>query len=286
MSKKILILSLSPLKTDPRVYRQISFLKDRYWITAAGLSDPEIDGVTYIPLKGSVSTLPGKIRNFVRLKARRFEAFYWSINSIRYAYTALGSETCDLMIANDLVLLPLALRLAEKMKTPVFLDAHEFTPREFDHSPLWRFEFQGFWEYVCRTYLPRVSAMITVCGGIADEYRRLHGVACRVINNAPFFVDQKPSGVRDDRIEMVHHGGLSRSRKMENMIRLMEHLDPRFRLTFMLLNNDPSYLDRLKNLASGEDRITFRDPRAHARHLHGAKRLRPGALPFESRILQ
>jgi hypothetical protein len=103
--------------------------------------------------------------------------------------------------------------------------------------------------------------MTTVCRGIAEEYSRLYDVECEVINNAPFFIDHEYSEVEGNHIRMVHHGGVYRSRKMENMISLMDHLDERFYLDFILVpNNDPRYFEELKNKASTKERITFRDP--------------------------
>jgi hypothetical protein len=59
---------------------------------------------------------------------------------------------------------------------------------------------------------------------------------------------------------MIHHGGINKSRKIENMIYLMDLLDERFTLDFMFVANDQKYLSQLKKLASNKSRINFRDP--------------------------
>jgi hypothetical protein len=46
--KTILIISFTDLGRDPRVNRQIRFLKDDYNIIAAGTVEPAIDIVRYI----------------------------------------------------------------------------------------------------------------------------------------------------------------------------------------------------------------------------------------------
>lgn len=260
-SKKILILSFSPLKSDPRVYRQIMFLKDSYELTAAGFGNPEIEGVHFASIAQVQSSLTKKLMTVLKLKTGRYEDYYWSIYSVRSAWSKLQLVECDLIIANDLFSLPLALEVAKRCKAKVFLDAHEFTPREFDNDAIWRFVFQKFWDYICLRYLPNVSAMTSVCRGIAEEYSRLYGVECEVINNAPFFVDHGYSGVDGSRIRMVHHGGVYRSRKLENMISLMDNLDERFHLDFILVpNSDPQYFKELKKKACTKERISFRDP--------------------------
>lgn len=47
---RVLIISFSDLERDPRVNRQIHFVRDGYEVIAAGLADPKIDGVQYISL--------------------------------------------------------------------------------------------------------------------------------------------------------------------------------------------------------------------------------------------
>jgi hypothetical protein len=237
------------------------FLKDSYELIAAGFSDPEIDGVQFTSIGQKKSSLIKRMATVLKLKTGRYEDFYWSMYSVKSAWSKLKSSECDLIIANELSSLPLALELSKRCKARVFLDAHEFTPREFDSNPIWRFVFQKFWEYICSKYLSHVSAMTTVCRGIAEEYSRLYGVKCEVINNAPFFVDHEYSAVDGGHIRLVHHGGIHRSRKLKNMIFLIDHLDERFHLDFILVpNNDPSYYRQLQKKASTKGKITFRDP--------------------------
>jgi hypothetical protein len=238
--KKILALSFSPLHSDPRVYRQIMFLKDKYELIAAGFSAPTVDGVQFVSIEHKLPNLKWKMAAILDLKTGRYENYYWSMYNVRSAWSKLESVECDLIIANDLLSLPLALELSKKCKAKLFLDAHEFTPREYDNDPIWRFVFQKFWEYICLKYLPHVSAMTSVSRGIADEYSRLYGVECEVITNTPFFNDLVPSQVNGESIRIIHHGGTNPARKLENMIFLIDQLDERFSIDFMLVNNRPS----------------------------------------------
>ncbi len=61
---------------------------------------------------------------------------------------------------------------------------------------------------------------------------------------------------------MINHGIAYRGRRLESVIRLMEYLDSRYTLDFMLLDGDPGYLDELKKLAKRVscERIRFRPP--------------------------
>ena len=76
--KKVLIIAFSFLEKDPRVYRQIRFIKDEYEVTALGFSDPCIQGVSYIPVPYHVPDLKRKIRYAVALKTLAYEKIYWS----------------------------------------------------------------------------------------------------------------------------------------------------------------------------------------------------------------
>lgn len=257
---RILIISFSPLKSDPRVYRQIIFLKDRYRIIAAGLSNPEIDNVDFIHIDKTDIDLIHKFIYLIKLKTKQFEDFYWSLSGVRSALMNLKGIEADLIIANDIEVLPLAVRLSQKSGTQIFLDAHEYTPREYDDNILWRFVLQDYWKYICQTYLPYVSAMTTVCPGIAEEYERNFGVKCEVITNAPFFSNLEPSETEKGTVRIIHHGGVSPSRKLENMLHLIDFLDERFSLDFMFVQNKSRYFKKICRITKRNPRITFKDP--------------------------
>ncbi len=58
---------------------------------------------------------------------------------------------------------------------------------------------------------------------------------------------------------MVHHGAAMASRRIELMIDLMDSLDERFSLDFLLVPHDPRYLSRLQRMAKNR-RIRFLPP--------------------------
>ena len=260
--KQLLILCFSNLKRDPRVYRQISFLKESpdYILTAAGWKDPEIENVKFCSISSPPKAFTTRALNVIYLKSKQFEQYYWSSYPVQDALKQLENTKFDLIIANDLNTLPLALKLASKHKSKVLLDAHEYQPRLLDDRLLFRFFFQEYWDYICRQYLPHVDGMITVCPGIAKEYNKVYGVQCDVLTNAPFYELLNPSPVDATSIRMIQHGAINKSRKMEKMILLMDLLDERFTLDFMVIPNDLDYLQKLKQLAKSRTRVSFRNP--------------------------
>lgn len=262
MERKVLVISFSDLNRDPRVYRQLSFLKNKkYNITSVGFVNSEIDDIAFIQVHADRrKSIKSRVNDAISLKTRRFEQYYWSSSKVNTALSLLSGNIYDLIIANDINSLPLAVKLARTANCKVLLDAHEYEPKHFDEKWSFRFFFEDYWDYICRKYLPCVDAMITVCDGIASEYRKNYGIDCSVITNAPFFKSLNPSSIDSEDVRMIHHGGVNRTRQLENMINLMDVLDERFTLDFMLLSNQTSYLEELKRLGSKNPRVNFIEP--------------------------
>lgn len=259
MKKKVLILCYSNLDRDPRVHREIVFLKDKYDLTVAGLSRPLInEGYDFIKIDYP-RPLWWIIIGTINLLLRRYEAFYWSGLYIKDTLKKLMNKDFDLILANDLNTLPVSLKLAQNKKTKVYIDAHEYEPMHYDDELWFRILMQDYWNYICKKYLPQADFMTTVSKGISQEYKRVFGVKSEIVTNAPFYCQTQPSKT-GDKISLIHHGALSRSRKHESLIVLMEMLDERFTLDFMMIPNDKKYLEELKHKAKNNPRISFKEP--------------------------
>lgn len=256
--RKLLIIAFSVIKNDPRVFRQVQSLRDQYQVTVIGLGSCPMSGIDWIAINTPARTLLDRLKYGALLGLRQFESAYWSRAVHLVALSLLGGQKFDLILANDLDALPLALRIA--VDSPVLLDAHEYAPLEYEDVFLWRLIVQPYREYLCRTYLRRTKGMLTVCDGLADEYARVYGVKPKLLMNAPTYQYLKPSPVEEGIVRMIHHGAAIPSRHLEQMIEMMQFLDQRFRLDFMLLSANQDYLNHLKKLASGDSRISFVDP--------------------------
>lgn len=256
--QKILILSFSDLRSDPRVRRQIFALKDRYEITTVGLADPCISGVAYLEARFPNAGAFTSFKSALALKTGRFERYCREKYALPGLRNKLENKHFDLIIANDIDALPFALSVTPLPR--IFLDCHEYAPCEFEDQFLWRFFFKEFKEYLCRTYLKQCDAISTVCEGISDEYMWNFGVRPTVVTNAADYVEMSPTPVNGELVNLIHHGAAIPSRKIEQMIRMMDFLDERFMLTLMLTKNDLSYYQKLKLLAENNPRIEFRDP--------------------------
>ena len=271
----VLVIAFSDLGRDPRVNRQLRALVPGYQVVAAGFADPGVPGVQFIhvewPGAGKVAS---RVRNVPRrlvrearlnlgsllphdLRASAYEGLYWSSTLVADCLSKLSQLRPDVVIANDIDALPLALRVASG--APVIFDAHEYAPREYDNSRTFRMRIEPYRRYLGARYIPMAAAMTTVCRGVADSYEADTGVRSIIITNAPAYEPLRPFLPGDEApIRMVHHGMGAPVRKIENMIRMMEHLDQRFVLDFMLVPSPARYVRRLEDMAAGDGRIRFR----------------------------
>ncbi|WP_429259803.1 glycosyltransferase [Paraburkholderia sp. GAS334] len=227
-------------------------------VVAAGFGDSvAAENVAFVPLQPGVRSLPARIATMAGLKLGAFERVYWSHPTVRGALDALSSTEVDVIVANDIEALPLALRLSAGRSRVVF-DAHEYAPREFEDSRFWRFFFQRYKTYLCRRYIQHADAVLTVSDGIAKEFTREFAVPVQVLPNTPPFFDLAAQPAQSDVVRLVHHGDANPSRRLDRLIEMMGHLDDRFRLDFYLMrNHHEKHYQRLIALATKDSRIRF-----------------------------
>lgn len=255
MAARVLIISFSDLSRDPRVRRQIASLAEEHAVTAAGLADPALLGVTYIPIGGGVAK-PAWVRalSLARLLARRHEAYYWNLGYIRHALPALAGREFDLIVANDAEAWPLAMSLAGRAR--VLCDAHEYAPEEHGENRRWRLLYRPLRVHLCRRYLAHADGTLTVCTGLAEEYWRNFHVRPVVVRNMPRRTSLEfPADREDDSIRLIHHGWAAPNRELERMVETMELLDERFSLDFMLMGKGSAYYDKFRKICAGRPRV-------------------------------
>ncbi len=257
--KKVLILSYSSINRDPRVLRQIQFFKKNFYdITLCGID--YAGDLPFYPIKSRKTNVFRVIKLFLmifrlnRLREREF-LFHSSLESLK-----VQKPFFDLLVANDVETWPLAAALkSEKPEAKLILDAHEHYSKHFNDRLIWRWFHKRYINYVCEQYIPKADKFITVCEGIAVDYAKEYGVNPHLILNTPDFEpDLTPTPVQE-KIRIIHHGIANRSRKIEKMIFMMDHLDSRFELYVMLLEGDSGYLAELKELAK-DRKIEFLAP--------------------------
>lgn len=263
--KHVLVITFSNLKTDSRVRRHVNFLKKKYKLTVACFDADATTEYDLILLKSEALNPSRKLKLAALLGLRLFNSAYRT----QHPYFSLADKITgkvDLIIANDVETLPLAFHIAEKQNCRVVFDAHEYAPRHFEDKFVWRLFFQPLNIFLCRKYIPRVKAMITVGKGLANEYEKNFNIKPAIVTNASYYHELEPSQVQGNSVRLVHHGIATPSRKLELMIDMMDHLDKRFTLDMYLLSSGfvssktKNYPTRLKELAARNPRVRILDP--------------------------
>lgn len=230
--KKILIISFSDLERDPRVSRQIEFLKEDYALTTIGYAPVTDTAIPHITIKPNPLTKAQKLKWVFWLSTRQFNRYYKSTHNFEKVLNELGDKTFDLVLANDIEALPLACWVKGNAK--LLFDAHEYFPGQFEERWEWRLLFQPALMYQAKRYLSEVDLMMTVCDGLAKEYEKTFGLLPEIFTNATKYYDLQPSPMKEGKIRLVHHGNATPGRKIERMLEMMPHLDERFELTLIL----------------------------------------------------
>ena len=249
---RLLILSYTNPLSDPRVLRQINFLREEFRITVAGIP-PAPEQVDFIPVRKVSNSPLRKLWWAGMLLARNSQPF---LKRYQLENKSNVNRRFDLVLVNDADPLPLAFELAEG--APVFFDAHEYYPREFDNSFVWNVLFGAHYTRLCHKYIPRCAGMSTVCKGIGDEYERVFGVRPLIVRNVPPDTGLAPQPVGDN-IRLIHHGVASPSRCLELMMTMMDHVDSRFTLDLMLTGSG-NYWRKIRDMAAAHPRINFIPP--------------------------
>lgn len=256
---KVLILcSTGPL--SPRVYREINMLKELVDLTLIGSRESHGEGFKYIRLDLERISRIQNIINLVLLKLRFFDFYYWRNKFIKKIQKEIQKETHDLIIVHNQHLLPLAIQAKKSSGCEVVLNAHEYSPGVRDNKWIYKFFYQDYKEYLCRKYMPQCNLCLAVNESIAREYEKNFNVQCHVVNNAPDLQNFNIKESKEESIKMVHHGISDPTRKLENMILLMDRLDKRFTLDLYIVNKNDTEYNKLAELAKLNNRVNFNSP--------------------------
>lgn len=259
------MISFTDLSRDPRAFRQIKYLQSRgHNVVTLGSGSSKLPDVEFLhcedsPENNLVKLFLRKSSKAFNLLFKKYDEIYWSHPQIKLGLDLLKNRQFDLIIANDIDTLPLALKIAGKNGKVIF-DAHEYSPREFEDQWRWRIIKQSYINYLCHKYLPKAAWRYTVCDSIIEEYQKNFGVSFDLYTSAPFFENLKPTSMVESTIRMIYHGIGSAPRSVDEIIKIMDLLDERFTLDVILIPGDKKYIEQIKERAAHNKRIRFLAP--------------------------
>ena len=256
---RVLMLGFTPTSSDPRILRHVSALREDYDVVTMGTGPAPAGVARHIELPAHAHHLPRTPAGLAALTARRYRVAYRHVpivNAIRACAPSPGDF--DVIVANDLITLPVALEFAGGK--PVVADMHEYEPRQFEELWQWRLALQGFYTYWCGESLHDAAAVITVAPGIAREYERVFGVHCAVVMNAAPYVEREPNPTGDV-VKVVHSGQAMVSRHIHTMIEAAADLTgARLDLLLTTTTQGAQYLQRLRRQAARTSNVRVLDP--------------------------
>lgn len=180
----------------------------------------------------------------------------------RYVPTLQPKQKYDIVVVNDLHLLPWAVKaLPVVAGGAVVLDLHEVYAGN-GTSLAYRLLIARYDDWLL-TFLasPVFTRYLTVAEGIADLYHEQYGIARPgVIRNVAPYEELSPSPVDADDIVLVHHGYAAVERGIDIMLDAALLLQPRYRLVLMVLGDERALAPLRQHPAIAAGRAEFRAP--------------------------
>jgi len=269
--QRALLISFSDLKSDPRVRKQIDWLKESGWvIDTLGLGDePSPQVRDHFALQDQAKWVRSRIgAAFIYLllpRTRRF-ALLTGDRIPEEANRRVRDGDYSLIFFNDFELIawtknrrvftPAALRAT------IHLDLHEYRDPKLPLTSAWRVITSDYYRWT-RTLIgdPVFTSRSTVASRIAEFFVEDFGFdKPAIVRNCPPFVDQEPSPVDPNNIKLVFHGMASWARGLKDICDALRVLDDRFSATFMLTPNRQVISELTEYAQDLGDRVRFVPP--------------------------
>src|SRR5690606_31032043 len=140
---------------------------------------------------------------------------YLAQAGVRWVLRHVAAGSADVVLANDLDAVPLALRL--RPRAGVHADLHEYFPRLHEEHEAWMRRISPYQEWLAGRFLPRCDAVTTVSHRIAQEYTEQFGVDVGVVTNASPYAELSPTPVGSP-LRLVHSGACLRNRDLHVLV--------------------------------------------------------------------
>ena len=267
---RALVLSYSPIARDPRVRRQIQWLKSKgFEVDAYGLgAAPLVGERTYTEIR--VPSLQSRLRNYLFLSPKKRESLFISSKILSLVQDVQGNEAYVLAILNDLDFLG-SDRLFEMFKakdTNVALDLHEYF-YDVGGSVAWRILHGRYYKWLLKKLETRTfSQVFTVSEAIGKLYESKLRVPLVALENSPdskrtnSLVVKSENLDSNQKVRLIHHGTFGKGRGIIRLISAMRLIDTRFELHLMVIISTWSklFVKALVSILGLEKRVFLIDP--------------------------
>lgn len=251
----VLVISFSRIAGDARVLKQIRLLTPHYDVTTCG-HGPAPDGVAaHVEVPAD---RPAWVKDRRWLMLRQYGRVYSTNLAASWAREHLPVGTFDVVLANDVEAVPLALAL--RPRGGVHADLHEYAPGQNTEVRRWRWFVAPYLRWLLRTSVRRADSVTTVGAQIARRYTDELGLGVGVVMNAAPFAELPATPRTEATIRLVHSGNAMRSRGLEALVDAVEASSAPVTLDLLLMPNEPDHLADLKRRTAASTRVTVLDP--------------------------
>lgn len=270
-NRRALIIVMSPITRDPRVLRQIEWLRSESWsVDTVGPAGHHVPGVeshfgTGTPPQWTRSRLGSAFLYAALPHATKFNILLGNLipSAVK---EKIASNDYELVLFNDHHFLPW-LR-DKRVFTPaviaqgIHLDIHEYVRPRVPRDSLWRVFAAPYYDWI-RTFIgdSRLSTRSTVASGISALYSyELDIPEMSIVRNAPAYVELTPSDVSSDAIQLLYHGAATDVRGIPELLTAMESLPAQFELTLILVGEQQKIAEYKRRVQEKALRVRFEEP--------------------------
>lgn len=262
--KNIAILCDSNPMTKPRPARLIRMLQGFYHLFVFGKECPLIQGVktfSFPPSKSAAQRTPQEQEELLQAcRNKNFDKLLYTPNRLILKDALLSTKGLDLLIVEDITLLPFALEYKKNnLRAKVMIDLREYYPLEYENDAKWLESFGAFFKYLCDTFLPQVDRALCVSEGIAHKYQEVYNICPTLFLSLPPYSPLTPS--KNTHLELIYHGLISPDRESFNLLEIAKGLKEGIRLNLITLSNHPSFLKDFHSQAQTIPTIKIHTPK-------------------------
>jgi hypothetical protein len=278
--KEILVVSPSDFGNDPRVRRHVEVAKEFGNVTTCGYGPSQTLACEHLEINLDSRFLPRNVvtltlmqLGFHRTSARRTQFYRDAKSAVKNS-----KKLFDCVIANDVHAVQVAYDLFPDKR--IWVDMHEYAPREGDHDWRWRILFKRHVKKICKQ-LGDVGAVSSVGRRICEQYEQDLGRKVSLLRNTSPYFDKKgilrSAQNEMNKVHLVHVGVAIRARHLENMIIAAQRCPDVF-LHLYILPTDRYYFEEIEELCQKTINVRIENPVAVERIIEEISQFDAGVI--------
>ena len=261
--KKVLILCSRNSHRAPRLFNTYSCLSKDFDVAVLGDKKPKyinelnfnkIPSInrrffSYFPRVSKILCLIFFMRHF---NIKKIHLKYLLKPIVVNVFKKLKKSNFDIIVLHHIDLLPLLVYIKKNLDFKLVVNLHEYYPKEFEDQKDW-YKMSKYWNELCHSFMNNVDLFLSVNDSISQAYIdnfNLDSNRFLTFPNVKMYYDLPVINNKGKIINLIHHGAAIPSRKIENMISMVDFLPDNYVLNLMLLERDPLYFNYLKSLES------------------------------------